>query len=246
VLSRDALDSFRRRLTTWCIEHLGCGHVGSPVLSLYVNGCRQGTHNDAENGRWAYVFSLTVPQRRFVGGSTHIYRPEPYWDTPRAARALSGSGVYDAVAPEFNRLVVFDDRLLHAVEPVEGTLDPVQGRVVLQGHIREGGAWVDGALSGDQVSAVVASLEERTAALRAGHRGLVTVRLKVRPDGAVASADVLSDLAAPREPGSAVTAAESIRGAALDLAFPRSPGESVVTVPVVLDQRSAPSNASGT
>jgi hypothetical protein len=249
VLPGALVDSFRQRLLTWSVEHLGCAQITPPQLALYVNGCRQGSHNDAENGRWAYVFSLTPPGRSFAGGATHLYRPEPYWDTDASAHAASGMRLYDAVAPEFNRLTIFDDRLIHAVEPVEGTLDPLQGRVVLHGHIREGEAWVSGALAAADRSPVrdaLTPLRDAGSALAREYRGVITLRLAVRPDGRVATATVLSDLAAPRVPGRAADAAERARQAAAELVFPRARGESVVVAPVALDQPSGPSNASGT
>jgi hypothetical protein len=243
------VDSFRRRLEAWCVERLGCDRLTPPQLALYVNGCRQGSHNDAENGRWAFVFSLTSPDRRFAGGATHLYRPEPYWDTDRSARAAGGNALYDVVVPEFNRLLVFDDRLIHAVEPVEGSLNPLEGRVVLHGHIREGEGRVRGGLADADRSSLgqaLVPLHDLGSSLAREYRGVVTLRLTVRPEGRVAAVDVLSDLAAPRVAGRAVNAAERIRSVAATLTFPRASGESVVTTPIVLDYSSGPSNDSGT
>ena len=38
---------------------LGMKEISSPYLSLYVSGCRQNLHDDAKNGRFAFVYSLT-------------------------------------------------------------------------------------------------------------------------------------------------------------------------------------------
>lgn len=78
-------------------------------------------------------------------------------------------------------------------------------------------------------------LRDLGSALAREYRGVVTLRLAVRPDGRVAAADVLSDLAAPRVPDPAVDAADRIRAAAAALTFPRASGESVVMTPVALD-----------
>jgi hypothetical protein len=48
----------------WGRTNLGMDAVTWPYLSMYVNGCRQGLHNDAGNGRFGWVYSLTNDQRR--------------------------------------------------------------------------------------------------------------------------------------------------------------------------------------
>src|SRR5208283_5534750 len=109
-------------------------------------GCRQGLHNDARNGRFAFVYSLTRDQRRTVGGETLVFREEDPFRSKLAA-ASAGRHFYDTIAPKFNRLIVFDDRLPHGVERVEGSMDPVEGRFVLHGHLSETGTMSTGALS---------------------------------------------------------------------------------------------------
>ena len=75
---------------------------------------------------------------------------EPTW-----RRAQAGSGFFASIEPNFNRLVVFDDRMPHGVERVDGSMDPVEGRFVLHGHLRDKGAIVSGALTEQQVGEVV-------------------------------------------------------------------------------------------
>src|SRR5215472_15299777 len=64
------LDTFIRALQTWSIVTLGMGNVIWPSLCLYVGGCRQARHNEAADGRFGFVYSLTRDQRRTVGGET--------------------------------------------------------------------------------------------------------------------------------------------------------------------------------
>jgi hypothetical protein len=77
------------------------------------------------------------------------------------ARAAAGRDFYDAIEPKFNRLIVFDDRLPHAVERVDGSMDPAEGRIVLHGHLGEGGTIVEGALSADLIHGLLQALLQR-------------------------------------------------------------------------------------
>src|SRR5262245_54094351 len=70
--------------------------------------------------------------------STHHIRAA--WDgTSHLQAPEAGTGFYELIEPRFNRLTVFDDRLIHGVECPQGSMDPVDGRCVLHGHIEESG-----------------------------------------------------------------------------------------------------------
>lgn len=134
VLPREPLDDFVASLRAWAMHTLGLDIVTWPYLSLYVNGCRQGVHNDAANGRFGYVYSLTKDARRSLGGETLLFRKGDLFEM-YATRPASGSDFHAVVEPRFNRLLAFDDRLPHAVEVVQGPMDPLEGRFVLHGHL---------------------------------------------------------------------------------------------------------------
>ena len=61
-------------------------------VSAYVDGCRQELHADVPHGPFAFVLSLTPPQRRFTGGETMLLRPHvlDYW------RGFDAGGVSEA------------------------------------------------------------------------------------------------------------------------------------------------------
>lgn len=135
VIPQALVDAFVEALGGWARAELGLAEVGPPVLSVYVNGCRQTLHNDVKNGAWAYVFSLTRwEERKFEGGETILVREEVFAAEPRPT--LDSSDVTHRVPALFNQLLVFDDRVVHGVEPVLGTMNPLDGRVVLHGHLR--------------------------------------------------------------------------------------------------------------
>lgn len=186
---------FQQRLAQWAAETLGQVPTEG-YLSLYVNGCRQSQHNDAANGRFGYVYSLTKNDRRTTGGETLIWNEENYFEK-RMHQPSWGSAFFEAIEPTFNRLLVFDDRMPHAVRLVEGNMDPLEGRLVIHGHISEAGPMVSGELSPDNVAAVAGHLIDEYAsvlgeAARAYH-GPATVSLTVEPDGTVSTPRLMLD-----------------------------------------------------
>jgi hypothetical protein len=142
VIGPECAAAFHDALRRWSIATLGMANVSWPFLSLYVPGCRQGWHNDSRNGRFGFVYSLTRDPRRTLGGETLVRREaDPF--RANLTQPQAGRGFYETIEPRFNRLLIFDDRLPHAVERLEGAMDPVEGRFVLHGHVSEGGPIVE-------------------------------------------------------------------------------------------------------
>lgn len=197
VIEKQRVQEFFYALQSWSCETLGMAQVTWPYLSLYVTGCRQGLHNDALNGRFGFVYSLTPNERKTSGGETIIFREgDPLRSHLRSA--ASGTSFYEAVAPRFNRLVVFDDRMPHAVEQVDGSMDPVQGRIVLHGHLGDGGPIIVGALAPATVietaaKAVQSFAGELNAARTGVYHGPLVVHLKIDPSGQVKTCKLLLD-----------------------------------------------------
>ncbi len=196
VLGARLTGMFQSRLAEWAAQSLG--HLPAPqsYLSLYIHGCRQGQHNDAANGRFGYVYSLTKDDRRSVGGETLIWNEENYFDS-RMYQPAWGPAFYQSISPRFNRLLVFDDRMPHAVQLVEGGMDPIEGRLVIHGHIQDAGPLISGPLPREAVLAAADELmrgvvsELGGSALR--YRGPTSIRFTVRPEGSVAAAEVIMD-----------------------------------------------------
>lgn len=239
VIARERIEAFMRALRGWSLATLGLGTVSWPYLSLYVGGCRQGWHNDSTNGRFAFVYSLTRNERRTTGGETLILREgDPF--RGNLTRGTAGRGLYEAVEPRFNRLVVFDDRLTHAVERLDGVMDPVEGRFVFHGHLNEAGMAATGALRPEQVA------EPLNAALRAFagsapaelalYHGPLALRLSIARSGKVEECAVLLDRVMHRDPGH--TGWEPLLAQLLDrlrlVAFPSAEGETTAILPVML------------
>ncbi len=196
ILRRADIDLFMEVLSSWSVSRLGLRGVSWPYLSLYVSGCRQNLHNDSTNGTFAFVYSLTRDGRKTSGGETIVLHEGDLFrrhvGTPQAGR-----GLFDAIEPRFNRLVVFDDRLVHGVERVEGPMDPLEGRFVLHGHLRADGATIAGALTADQVDGAVgqitAEFSKSAAARTRLYHGPIVLRFQVGASGQVESCAVLMD-----------------------------------------------------
>lgn len=87
VLPQVLVDEFVGALRASTMASLGMSRISPLWLSLYVDGCGQELHNDAGNGRWGFVYSLTDWDRRtFAGGETLILKDSGYWDSAALAR----------------------------------------------------------------------------------------------------------------------------------------------------------------
>jgi hypothetical protein len=237
VIRRELVGQFHGALRRWSSDVLGLAMVTHPYLSLYVDGCSQGLHNDSTNGRFAYVYSLTAQERRTNGGETIVlHEGDPFRRNLR--RGNAGRGLYDLIEPRFNRLVVFDDRLVHGVQRVSGSMDPIEGRFVMHGHIEEAGPIVAGALPHEAVAeGIRRALARFTGALLGvplRYHGLLTIRFAVSPLGDVVNLQVAVDRVFNERESDAEW--PQIRGKLLEAlqgtAFPPASGETFVTAPL--------------
>jgi hypothetical protein len=185
VIAKPKVDAFVAALRDWAARNLGLAGVTWPYLSLYVPGCAQGLHNDSTNGRLGYVYSLTRNERQTIGGETVIVQDRDLFRTS-LDKAGAGTDLFDLVPPRFNRLTLFDDRLPHAVQRVDGSMDPVEGRFVLHGHISEAGAVTQGALSPQAIQPQIAELTEQLrAGAAAGVQGPLVFAVEIGAGGEV-------------------------------------------------------------
>jgi len=239
VIAHASVDAFVEQLRAWSIQTLGLARISWPFLSCYVAGCRQGLHNDSANGRFGYVYSLTRDERKTIGGETIVHHEGDLFRS-LSARPGAGRSFFDAVAPRFNRLVVFDDRMPHAVERLEGSMDPLQGRFVLHGHISETEPLIGGALPAEtlveMVRAAFASFAE--SAFVDDYHGPLTVRLDVAADGKVDECSVMLDRVI--HPGDGERRwpmlLNELLGRFEALRFPAADGPSQILVPISFGQ----------
>jgi hypothetical protein len=196
VLQHGDVALFVDVLSSWSASRLGLSEVTWPYLSLYVSGCRQNLHNDTGNGDFAFVYSLTRNERKSTGGETIVLHEGDLFRR-HVAIPNAGRGLFDMIAPRFNRLVVFDDRLVHGVERVDGAMDPCEGRFVLHGHIRAQGPVIAGALTAKQVAIAIKQIWSEfvnSAAARTRlYHGPIALRFQIAASGQVEICAVLMD-----------------------------------------------------
>ena len=237
VIRRASVERFMERLHAWSGETLGLARLSWPYLSFYIHGCRQGLHNDTRNGRFAFVYSLTRDDRRSTGGETIVLRRGDHFQRS-LRKAGAGTDFYDLIEPRFNRLTVFDDRMVHGVQIVEGALDPADGRFVVHGHIAETAPIVTGALPPDQALQHLASALERFNRDHADqarlYDGPLVLRFDITPEGRIRNPRVVLDRVFPLAQGD--TGWRAIRDRLFELlgtvVFPMAAGDTTVTLPM--------------
>ncbi|HTR88352.1 MAG TPA: hypothetical protein VMI56_27975 [Reyranella sp.] len=196
VIEHGKVDAFLTALRDWSIAQLGMSDVTWPYLSLYIPGCNQALHNDALNGRLAFVYSLTRDQRLTIGGETIVMSEgDPFRSNLASPQAVQGFCTF--IEPKFNRLVLFDDRMIHAVQRLEGSMDPVEGRFVFHGHIKEQGPIVTGAQSYEALQPFLqqglGTFVQEYGDYAFNFHGPISVRFVVGADGIVGNMHVLLD-----------------------------------------------------
>ncbi len=230
---------FIRHLTEWGRENLGCQMISHPWLSAYIDGCQQRLHTDVPHGPFSFVFSLTRwKNRTFRGGETLLARPtlirclaETDDDTSHEE-----SDLLQKIAPEFNRLTVFDPRFPHGVERVDGVPSIQDSRLVIHGWFTEPRPMIEGHLGMRRalrpMDAFAAKVLDRLSEYP--HTGLLTLRLEIAESGKPESITVLSDhildgLGQPFE-------RKLLKSILLEAPaeFPRSGGRTRITLPLEL------------
>lgn len=237
-------DAFHQRLAWWGRRTLGCHDVSPPWLSCYVNGCEQRVHGDLPHGPVAWVFSLTKwDQRTFRGGETLIAREEvlDFWRGFVSTRAVEELEVFEEVPAKFNRLVTFDPRLPHAVRRVDGSMDPVEGRLVIHGWFVQPRPFIEGPLPEAALEQAIGEVTEAiTPVLAAGLplAGLLSVGFSVTPGGEVKGLRVLADTtrSLPEFEVEKKAVLRSVKRALGGFRFPKRAKGSRVTLPLVFER----------
>jgi hypothetical protein len=241
--------AFHQRLVWWGRRTLGCHDVSPPWLSCYVDGCRQELHGDLPHGPFAFVFSLTHwASRTFRGGETLLLRDDvlDFWDGFVSERSIESPDVLRAVEPRFGRLVVFDPRIPHGVRPIEGTMDPRHGRLVIHGWFVNPRPFIEGPLPRARLGKCIDNVTAALEVLLARPEGLpvagtLSLGFRVNPSGRTGDVRVLADttrVTAPFETRRRALVRQVI-AAVRAFSFGRLPAPALVTLPLVFSRQSS-------
>lgn len=185
------ISKFNSDLVSWGQKMLGCNSITAPWLSYYLDGCKQDLHGDIPHGPWAYVYSLTVDPKLFLGGETLILK-EPilnYWKNLDTFDGLNQENIFNIIKPTFNQLLIFDGRIPHGVSMVQGPRDPKLARVVLHGWFTEPSPYIDGPLSAKNAAKVLnkhlGPCFEEIDQSKLNISGVMSLRLDVSKNGAL-------------------------------------------------------------
>jgi hypothetical protein len=222
------------RLRAWGLANIGCAGLVRPWLSYYVDGCHQALHADVPQGPWAYVLSLTRwNSRRFRGGETLVARDRllDFWSRSEPDAGMEETDILETVPARFNQLTVFDARFPHGVRRLEGTRDPIEGRIAVHGWFRE-----PRILAADRIASP-ATTEALEAAITTVGRGaprdvsgLVTAQVRVAASGRVEAVNVLSDMLYPPAPA----VVEALRQELMAMKVQAAPAPGWAVVPLRL------------
>lgn len=240
VFPEAMFERFMQRMRHWCMENLGLVPMGMPHLHLMVNGCRLGLHSDYHNGAFGYVYSLTRWDRKnFLGGETLLMRD----GVPSYKKHhVHGEVLYELMPANFNQLLIFDDRIVHATPTIEGSMDPMEARIAMVGHIRATSPLTTGGVSGEDarrtISEALPGLKDRLQSHKEV-QGTISWRLSVAASGAVETATALTDnLVTPvtgyERSDAVATVRAHIQKVMLGLRFPRADRPSSIVVPVLV------------
>jgi hypothetical protein len=233
----DIYSAFTARLMCWAKEELGINSFSYPWLSYYIHGCRQEIHQDTPNGPWSFVFSLTPNERRFFGGETLIsnLRFTDYWRT----KAFAGKPIIKRVSPTFNQLVVFDSRFPHGVSLVEGTMEPLEGRLVVHGWLLPNKYIMDDSLDKEKATMIVdeaiVNLKETLSKISEVN-GCLALRLFITKAGVVDSTSVVANTLIRTSDGGLEVedVVDRVAEQFKDIKFPAADSEAVMTIPIEL------------
>ncbi|MBN8539327.1 MAG: 2OG-Fe(II) oxygenase [Deltaproteobacteria bacterium] len=221
---------------------LGCSGISPLWLSNYVEGCEQRLHADRPHGPWAFVLALNLKPNTFTGGETVLVRPEilDFWKNPaRSGLAFEEDNIVQKIVPKFGRLLIFDPRIPHGVSRVSGTVNPLEGRLVIHGWFTPPNPFIEGSLRPKQIEKVLASFDENFAAFNQPlTTGTVAYRISIAPKGNVTRVQKLAS--------SMTSAASSDQQAnrVLDrhvsqffftTKFPKANGSSQLTLPLTIE-----------
>ena len=222
-------------------EVLGCYDITPPWLSCYVEGCKQEIHADVPHGPWAFVYSLTPwTKRSFKGGETFIMKPETlqYWHHFSNLKGVEKPDLMTTIAPQMNRLTVFDPRLPHGVQEVRNAESVLDGRLVIHGWFKDPEPYVTGSLTRTKAAAglnlILEKIFQKQNQFEDVH-GTLSYQIKISASGQVIKTTKMTDTLQSLTNSTTNTKKllALIESAIREQKFARAKGPSTITFPIL-------------
>jgi len=230
---------FLAHLLRWGRSNLGCQMISHPWLSAYVNDSFQDLHSDVPHGPWSFVYSLTPwKTRHFSGGETIVAQPRllNYFQEYRSDRSDETKDLLRKIAPEQNRLVVFDPRYPHGVARVNGVEDLLDARLVIHGWFTEPRPMIEGALPVKKAIPTMDRVAEHLLDCfsRTDLSGIFCVRLGILGSGKINTVEVLTSHLIHSSSGTVVAPAwiKALLSSCTEFTFPKTNGTTKITLPI--------------
>lgn len=242
--SDKAHESLLNGLRVFGREQLGCQDLSPLWLSCYVEGCEQRLHADRPHGPWAFVLSLSPKSPIFDGGETMMIRSEilSLWSQGvPPGQAFEEAEIVDRIPSKQGELLVFDPRIPHGVSRVSGTLNPLEGRLVVHGWFAQPNPFVDGSISPDAAEKSLTAFDDVLAeAFKDGFEstGTTAYRIEVAPSGDVKRITNLASSLSGANPQAVQRdskhLANTVRSHFKNWKFPKSKTGGSLTLPLTL------------
>lgn len=244
--SENIYSELESQLSAYGREYLGCQNISPLWLSSYVEGCEQRLHADRPHGPWAFVLSLTPDRRVFQGGETMMVRPEilSLWNqgVPRG-KAFEESEIVERIPSKSGRLLVFDPRIPHGVTRLSGTLNPLEGRLVIHGWFAQPSPFVDGPLSSKAAESALTAFDEvlaRAFATGFESTGTTAFRIHIAANGSVRSVVKLASSLISGSRETEITESRRLNAAVknhfINWKFPKAKKGSTLTLPLSFER----------
>jgi hypothetical protein len=229
---------FHKALSLHAQTKWGCAQISAPWLSYYVDGCYQGLHADVPQGPWAYVYSLTDwSNRNFQGGETMLLKDEvlDYWNSEVWFKGRESKDMFEFIPARWNQLLVFDPKIPHAVREIQGSRDPVQGRLVIHGWFMNPCPYVTGGLQKNRsLSRILKKMGAEIFSESVDVVGFLSLELRILPSGRVGGARILTESLRSRSSGvyEKLRFLRSVKKNVLQLRFPSDARPSKLVLPI--------------
>ena len=161
-------------------------------------------------------------------------------------KSCEESDVVERISPKFNRLTVFDPRIPHGVSPVHGTMNPLDGRLVLHGWFTQPRPHYKGSVPTEKIESALSGFDEQLGnelsnKMNEGSfssSGTAAYRISIAPTGRVTNVSALAHSLASAEPDAAYRDHRFLTTLVATYfrshSFPKSKSSSSLTLPITI------------